>query len=191
MIVTLTKNQVKALLACAAKNDVRYYLNGILIDNSGDNGCIVLATCGHVLLAGKPDKTEYPEHGKWIVPRDILELSLKTKAKDFFIEVGGSPAGYINKLPFTCISGKFPDWRQLLSDATEHVPTDTAYQFDPDLMSIAHTAANQFSEMNKAQRLLARVSKNGSQLYYHTRSCFALVSGLYAKKLANWARIPV
>ena len=191
MIITLTKNQVKALLACAAKNDVRYYLNGILIDNSGDNGCIVVATCGHVLLAGKPDKTEYSERGKWIVPRDILELSLKTKAKDFFIEVGASQAGHINNLPFTCIEGVFPPWRQVLSDATEHVPPTTAYQFDPDLMSIAHTAAIQFSDMNKAQRFLARVSKDGSQLYYHAPSCFTLVAGLNAKKLANWARIPV
>ena len=69
MIITLTNKQVKALLACAAKNDVRYSLNGILIDNSGDNGCIVVVTNGQVLLAGKPTKTEYPEYGKWIVPR--------------------------------------------------------------------------------------------------------------------------
>ena len=191
MIVTLAKNQVKALLACAAKNDVRYYLNSILIDNSGENGCIVVVTDGQVLLAGKPDKVEYPEHGKWIVPRDILELALKTKAKDFFIEVGASQAGCINNLPFTCIEGVFPPWRQVLSDATEHVPPTTAYQFDPDLMSIAHTAANQFSGMDKAPRLLARVSKDGSQLYYHAPSCFALVAGLNAKKLADCARIPV
>ena len=191
MIVTLAKNQVKALLACAAKNDVRYYLNSILIDNSGDNGCIVVATDGHVLLAGEPTKTEYPEYGKWIVPRDILELSLKTKAKDFFIEVGASQAGSINNLPFTCIAGIFPDWRQVLSDATEHVPSDTAYQFDPDLMSVAHTAAIQFSGMDKAPGILARVSKDGSQLYYHAPSCFALVAGLNAKKLADCARIPV
>ena len=191
MIITLTNKQVKALLACAAKNDVRYYLNSILIDNSGDNGCIVVATDGPVLLAGNPLNLEYPEHGKWIVPRDILELALKTKAKDFFIEVGTSPSGSINNLPFTCIDGVFPPWRQVLSDATEHVPSDTEYQFDPDLMSVAHTAAIQFSDMNKAQRFLARVSKDGSQLYYHAPSCFTLVAGLNAKKLADWARIPV
>lgn len=189
MIITLKKDQVKALLACAAKNDIRFYLNGILIDNSGDNGCLCVATDSHMLLAGKPDKIEYSEYGKWIVPRNILELALKTKAKDFVIEVGTGMSGYINNLPFTCIDGQYPDWRRVLSDATEHVPPDTPYQFNTDLVSIAHNATKQFSNLSKGGIILARVSKDGKQLYYHAENCFSLVAGLKSENLVNFPRI--
>ena len=186
MIITLKKDQVKALLACAAKNDIRFYLNGILIDNSGDNGCLCVATDNHMLLAGKPDKIEYSEYGKWIVPRNILELALKTKAKDFVIEVGTGMSGYINNLPFTCIDGQYPDLRKFVSD-TDRVTT--VPQFNPELISVAHNAAKLFSNLSKGGIILARVSKDGKQLYYHAENCFSLVAGLRSENLVNFPRI--
>ncbi|HDX0947953.1 TPA: hypothetical protein RNT26_000596 [Stenotrophomonas maltophilia] len=60
---------IAAALHVAPKNDVRFYLNGVLIESHAD-GAIIVATDGHRMLVVR---TSLPwDIGKIIVPRDPL-----------------------------------------------------------------------------------------------------------------------
>jgi DNA polymerase III sliding clamp (beta) subunit (PCNA family) len=50
MQFTIKTNEVKALLLCAAKKDIRAYLNGIYFE-SNTRGLTAVSTDGHRLLA--------------------------------------------------------------------------------------------------------------------------------------------
>ena len=70
----LTVKQARALLSIAPKNDVRYYMNGVLCDFEQ---CRFVATNGHMLLdtpaIGLPEKAA----GTVIIPRDALDTLAK------------------------------------------------------------------------------------------------------------------
>ena len=85
MTITLNADVLKALLIAAAKNDVRYYLNGLCFDFSG-TAPVIVATDGHRLVVKRLDnddcegdlqrwKTyrEVGRAGQFIVNRDVLE----------------------------------------------------------------------------------------------------------------------
>ena len=71
--------------ACGPKNDVRFYLNGVLIESHAD-GAIIVATDGHRMLVVR---TSLPwDIGKIIVPRNACELVAKMKGDVYFSAVG-------------------------------------------------------------------------------------------------------
>lgn len=116
--ITLNPAIVAALLCAAAKNDVRFYLNGLCLEN--DNGTArATATDGHVLI------TATDAHSVWsgennepaIVQRAELEWALKnTKAGQKIIvhrdgKMAEIVAGNGATMTAALIDGRFPDWR--------------------------------------------------------------------------------
>ncbi|MBA0227379.1 hypothetical protein D7U89_18095 [Stenotrophomonas maltophilia] len=72
---------IAAALHVAPKNDVRFYLNGVLIESHAD-GAIIVATDGHRMLVVR---TSLPwDIGKIIVPRNACELVAKMKGDVYF-----------------------------------------------------------------------------------------------------------
>ena len=106
---------------CMASQDVRYYLNGLLVEYKGGEVNAV-ATDGHRLaLATSPlDKTITIDGERQILPRKaVLELSkiLRQENEDIKITFGNSSLSIQDEnLDFSTklIDGKFPDYEKVL-----------------------------------------------------------------------------
>lgn len=131
-------NTIKALLLAAAKNDTRYYLNGILFDVR-DSDAVAVATDGHIMLA-VPIAPELDENGtgsyfpgQYIVPRDALESIKPNKIFPLFFtfnplaqSVTISNAG--TETTVKLVDATFPDWRRAVPETV----TDKVSQFDAE-----------------------------------------------------------
>ena len=117
MQFTIETNELKALLLCAAKKDIRYYLNGILFEST-PHGIIAASTDGHRLLCiNLPN--EQAQGVNALVPRELIEAAVKTKAiviqvtfKDqnvTFTSAGQNVSGALT-------DGKFPDYRRVIPE---------------------------------------------------------------------------
>jgi len=117
MQFTIKTNELKALLICAGKKDVRYYLNGVYFESS-PNGLIAVATDGHRLLAiNLPN--DHHEGVSAIVPRALIEIAVKTKSPCIDISIENdiatlSSAGQSTSGALT--EGKFPDYRRVIPE---------------------------------------------------------------------------
>jgi DNA polymerase-3 subunit beta len=115
MQYTIKTNELKALLLCAAKNDVRYYLNGIHFEST-PGGIIAASTDGHRLLCiNLPN--EQAEGVKALIPRALIEAAIKTKAQVIDITIDGhnvtlSSAG--QNVSGSITDGVFPDFRRVV-----------------------------------------------------------------------------
>lgn len=117
---------IAAALHVAGKRDVRFYLNGVLIEPHAD-GALLVATDGHRLLIAR---TRLPwDIGKIIVPRDACEIIAKRKGDVEFSAVGVGARGPRFKadrggqaVEFAAVDGNYPDWRAVVSKPAELAP---------------------------------------------------------------------
>jgi DNA polymerase-3 subunit beta len=114
---TIKTNELKALLICAAKNDIRYYLNGIHFEST-PHGIIAASTDGHRLLCVNLP-TEQAEGIKALIPRALIEAAVKTKAPTIDVMIEGhqvtlSSAG--QNVSGSITDGVFPDFRRVIPE---------------------------------------------------------------------------
>ena len=148
MQVSIPAEVIKALLITAPKSDVRFYLNGALLEVRQDHVTLV-STDGHMLLAVPlPADAIEGERivGDYILPRTLLEsvkpakigrtvlpLQLDVSASVgaqgqtiYTLTLKGATQG-IDK----AIDGRFPDWRRVIPAKASGEPV----QFDARLIS--------------------------------------------------------
>lgn len=99
--------QLKAVLSCAAKNDIRYYLNGIFVDFDKK---VVVATNGHQLVIVK-NVANLDGTGAVIIPRDVVGLAVKNGSS---VCISNTE---INGIPFKPINGKYVDYERVIPTA--------------------------------------------------------------------------
>ena len=95
----ITSKALQAVLLAAAKNDIRTYLNAVLINSKH-----IVATDGkrmHVLAHGADW-----QHGPILVPRESVELALKSKLAHIVIT-----PNLIGAVNYTAVVGIFPDYK--------------------------------------------------------------------------------
>ncbi len=132
MLITLSRAAfIAAASVVQAKQDIRYYLNGILIEKAPksdgkDNGLLIVATDGHRLVAAHDENAEFSSS----MPDSLIvqfgaeslrsirlaksldkSVALEVSDADVFVSVGES-CFQDSKL----IDGKFPDWRKVVAD---------------------------------------------------------------------------
>jgi DNA polymerase-3 subunit beta len=123
MRINLRQKQFKDLLTLVqysmAQQDIRYYLNGLLLVISG-NEMRVVATDGHRLAYASAALTESLPHAEVILPRKtVLELSRQLADNDEPLEIVLAPMqaqfhfGGI-ELVSKLIDGKFPDYERVI-----------------------------------------------------------------------------
>ena len=188
MEITITKGQVQALLKIAPKKDIRYYLNGALLEVNGD-GAWLVATDGHVLLAGLvTGNIETREQGRWIIPRDALEIAAKLKKYAVALVVGDRCS--LGGLPFEPVDGIYPDWRRVIGSPCDHRAHDWP-QFDPELLHRVHDAGKLYEGITKAPAARSYLCGGGSMLHYRWPTCLGVVAALRADALAAVEQIPL
>lgn len=119
----LTQKQFKRLIGLVqyamAQQDIRYYLNGLLLVVAG-NEIRVVATDGHRLAYASEQLTESLPRTEVILPRKtILELSRLLSDNDDALEIRLSPSQALFRfgaieLVSKLIDGKFPDYERVI-----------------------------------------------------------------------------
>jgi hypothetical protein len=142
--VTIPASTLRAALTCAAKGDVRFYLNGVYLDLPKGR---IISTTGAFLFAGKIDSADC---APVILPRQVIETALKALGKknekcfmcavtiesgNVRIEVPGAIAAG------ACIDGRFPDYERIIPRET----SGEAGQYDPSLLLGARDALNAYT----------------------------------------------
>lgn len=129
IIVTQEINsKLKALLCFAASKDIRYYLNGVLLEVN--NGVLRgVATNGHFIGVTKLCEID-ATNGAWILPRAFVELIVKTR-DNYVLTISAASLvashGFVSKP----IDGKFPDWRRVV---VYPAGEEACANFDPELL---------------------------------------------------------
>lgn len=187
MKLTIDHAILKALLVVASKQDIRYYLKGVLVDVRAQDVTLV-STNGTVLLS-----VPYVDNidgdrlvGQWIIPREALEAVKPCKAGRATLPIAveilpgaqtpdperpgvtiGAPdtitiAGATTTTT-NPIDGRYPDWRRVMPGSAS---LEVA-QFDPALIAT-------FGDVHA----LLSGSTKFKPVIHHNGSGGALVSGL-------------
>lgn len=113
---------LKAAIVCAAKSDIRFYLNGVAIDKGH-----IVSTDGHRLFYMELDELD-SDMQQVVIPREAIEYLAKkaTGIKDLKKMCIVNLQGSNGKLTvqgtdivenFQAIDGKFPEWQRIIPKA--------------------------------------------------------------------------
>ena len=120
-----------AAAICAGRDDTRYYLNGVCLDERG----YVASTDGHRAFFGK--LTDTPLAESLVVPLDIVTRAVKAARKapvvEYLKEDGKDwiLAG-TERIFFEPIDGVFPDWIRVIP-TSDDLHEETPAKFNPRL----------------------------------------------------------
>ena len=101
---------LKAVMLAAAKKDVRYYLNGVMVRNGE-----MAATNGHMALLIQSEKIK--SDGEYIIDNDTLKMIVnlyKVVKGDNPVEVKDGTTTGIGRISITPVDGKFPDINRVI-----------------------------------------------------------------------------
>jgi len=145
MKITLKTSVLRAALLCAAKKDIRYYLQGICISFNHPEIAMVCGTNGHILFAGQCpiDVIEAPDaYGfEIIVPADVIK-GLDKKADVVMLEtIDSMPKGYyvLGNSRFQAIDARFPDISRVIPSRDAFAEIKPSY-FKPEYLCTANEA---------------------------------------------------
>lgn len=126
--ILLPKNSLKAMAVLASKQDIRYYLNGVLVESNGAHTRLI-ATDGHLLGVFQISETAHDDKAfSIIIPNEIIT---KLDKKDNFLScVDGK--WNIDGISFVPVDGKFPDYMRVLP---ANPATGETAQFNPELIN--------------------------------------------------------
>ena len=133
MQYTIKTNELKALLLCAAKNDIRYYLNGVHFEST-PGGIIAASTDGHRLLCVNLPN-ELAEGIKALIPRALIEAAVKTKAQVIDITIDGANVTLSSmgqNVSGSITDGVFPDFRRVIPNS---VTGEAGSQFNNEYLT--------------------------------------------------------
>ena len=106
---------LKAVMLAAAKKDVRYYLNGVMVRNGE-----LAATNGHMALIIKGEKIK--SDGEYIIDNDTLKMIVTShkgiKGANRVEVVDSMTATGNSKINITPVDGKFPDVNRVIPQET-------------------------------------------------------------------------
>lgn len=127
-MLKVKSSDLAALLLCAGKNDVRYYLNGVYFTANAAGRPLAVATDGKRLLAVELEAPALPFAPR-IIGREVLEKAAKPKGE---VSIGPEEitisAG--ERLPYTPIDGVFPQYSLVLPPKMEPSKTPGVPAFD-------------------------------------------------------------
>lgn len=126
--ILIPKNSLKAMAILASKQDIRYYLNGVLVESNGEHTRLV-ATDGHLLGIFQISETAHEDRAfSIIIPNEII--AKLDKQNNFLSCIDGK--WDIDGISFTPVDGKFPDYMRVLP--AKPASGETA-QFNPELIN--------------------------------------------------------
>jgi DNA polymerase-3 subunit beta len=139
MKITLKTNVLRAALICAAKKDLRYYLQGVCVSINHPKIAMVYGTDGHILFAGQspivcdvaPDNFGF----SIIIPSDTIKaIDKKSEFIDLETIEGGAKDYYLlGNARFQAIDARYPDISRVVPARDAFSELKISY-FDPELI---------------------------------------------------------
>jgi DNA polymerase-3 subunit beta len=149
MKISLKTNVLRAALLCAAKKDIRYYLQGVCVSVNHPEVAMVYGTNGHILFAGQCpiEMIEAPEALGFdiIIPSDAIK-AMDKKADVVILEtIESMPKGYyvLGNSRFQAIDAKFPDVSRVIPSRDSFTEIKPSY-FKPEYLCTANEALAMF-----------------------------------------------
>jgi DNA polymerase-3 subunit beta len=156
-LVLIEPKFLKAVAMIAARRDIRYYLNGVLVEIL-ESEVRLVSTDGHKLLIIRKDQA-YAELGRFIVPHEVLSL-IRPKPKSqeqVQFRYGATASDKVTMLfggleiGFRPIDGVFPDYSRIVDDARK--PSGELGHFNPDYLADFARAASAAYGQSTTQRV--------------------------------------
>lgn len=158
MQISIQIKTIKALLHFAAKKDIRYYLQGVQIEQC-ETGTYAVATNGHFLAVARID-TQAQAPASVIVGSDHLTAAIKGNKLDFVtLDVEGTKVTIktgASEMTVQAVDGRYPDWRRVIRAPQSG---EQAY-FDPDYSATVQKAAREYH----GNKSLYHVAQNGNSV---------------------------
>jgi len=165
MQITIKQSTIKAVARAMAKNDIRSYLNGMLVHTNGHDTRLV-ATDGHRMNVPIVERTmlvEVPQ--QYIIPASLVSTICKCKAprdnKKPEVTLTFHDGKVAAALPdgtesvANLVGGKYPDYDRIVP----HTLSGEAAQYNPEYVLDAYKACADYLDVKNHQIAL---SPNGS-----------------------------
>ncbi len=139
MKITLKTSVLRAALICAAKKDLRYYLQGVCISINGPDVAMIYGTDGHILFAGQCPIVCHvaPENYGFeiIIPSDTIKaIDKKVEFVDLMTIEGGEKGYYLlGNARFQAYDARYPDISRVVPARDAFSELKISY-FDPELI---------------------------------------------------------
>ena len=158
---------LRAALLCAAKKDIRAYLQSVYLD--GPRGLIV-GTDGHRMFVGK---AALPSDLQVMVPRDLAERVLKTASRlnpacfavllpdnrvRFTLADGAAVEGAL----LDSADGKYPDYTRVIPASANGEPA----VYNPDYLADARDALRFYTGSKKGDAAIAYNGNNPGVVHF-------------------------
>jgi hypothetical protein len=156
MKITLKTSVLRAALICAAKKDLRYYLQGICISINGPDVAMVYGTDGHILFAGQCpiEMIEAPKNYGFdlIIPSDAIKAMDKKADFVTLVTIPSLPKDYyvLGNTSFQAIDARFPDISRVVPARDAFSELKVSY-FDPELLVKGNEALAMFYGAKKGK----------------------------------------
>jgi hypothetical protein len=146
IMLFIQKSQLKAALTHAAKSDIRYYLNGVMLEFTASGPMHIVATDGHRLFCGlvdKPDWMNEPQKGPFsiIIPVETVKKACASKDGTLQLKAFGDGSYTLGDCLFRPVEGTFPDWRRVSPKSGEPA-LEGEHQYDWRYVADAQNALN-------------------------------------------------
>jgi hypothetical protein len=153
---SLNLSALRAALLCAAKKDIRTYLQSVYLD--GPRGLIV-GTDGHRMFVGK---AALPPELQIMIPRDLCERVLKTASKlnpacfavllpDNRVRFAMADGAAVEGDLLDPTDGKYPDYTRVIPATANGEPA----VYNPDYLTDARDALRHYSGFKRVDISIA------------------------------------
>lgn len=146
MKITIQASAIRAAVVCAAKKDIRYYLQGVHVNVAHRDYATVVGTNGHILFAGRAgvDNLEGAlSPFSLTIPLDVAK-KIDKKAAAVVLETLPDNSYMLDGMRFTPIDGRYPDYSRVIPRADQPQTEDTPSQYDYELLSRGNDALNAY-----------------------------------------------
>jgi hypothetical protein len=152
MKISIQASAIRAATICAAKKDIRYYLQGVYINVAHRDYATVCGTDGHVLFAGRAnvDTLDGQQAAPWsmIVPLDVVK-KIDKKAHAVILESLPDGTYLLDGTRFAPLDGRFPDYSRVIPKRDQVYPENSmaehgAAHFDYALIVRGNDALNAY-----------------------------------------------
>ena len=156
MKITLKTSVLRAALICAAKKDLRYYLQGVCVSINHPNIAMVYGTDGHILFAGQCPIVCHvaPENYGFeiIIPSDTIKaIDKKSEFIDLETIEGGAKDYYLlGNARFQAIDARYPDISRVVPARDAFSELKISY-FDPELIVKGNEALSMYYGAKKGK----------------------------------------
>jgi hypothetical protein len=186
MKITFKTSSLFAALECAAKKDIRYYLQGINIQIKKIGVGMVYGTDGHMLFAGQlPYEGDYVAELNIIIPTDAVKR-LDKKAEFTELEFDGQNY-MLGGARFVPVDGRYPDIGRVIPQI-DHNTEQSPGTYNPDLLVRGRAALSLYLGV-KPKDAFALIQRGSDSAVMHagTNECLVVVMPMRATNEAPYA----